>query len=324
MLDKKHLLQQFDKQGFVVVESLLDPQKDLQPLVDDYTALLDRLAEQWYLEGKIPSAFRGLPFGERLAAVIGQATEDLYRHLDITMPHGPITEDTPIHLSEAVFNFLRNPKLLDYVELFVGSEIYCNPIQHVRIKPPEAAIIGNPNQSNLVKTTTWHQDQGVARVEADATEMLTVWIAVTDATLENGCLCVVPGSHKAGLTTHCPIGEHGGLLTIPKQLIEEDIVPLPMQAGSVLFMHRLTKHTSLTNTSDSIRWSFDLRYQPVGQPTGRDEFPGFVARSRQDPESVLNNFDTWKNLWHEARRHLAEHGRPARTNRWSEENPVCA
>lgn len=323
MLDNQELLQQFDEQGFVVVERLLSPQ-DLQPLVEDYEALLDRLAEQWYIEGKIPSAFRDLPFGQRLAAVIGQATEDLYRYLDITMPHGPITEHTPIHLSQPVFDFLRHPRLLDYVELFVGPEIYCNPIQHVRIKPPEAVIINNPNQSNLVKTTTWHQDQGVARVEADETEMLTVWIAVTDATLDNGCLCVVPGSHKAGLTTHCPIGEHGGLLSIPNKLIEENVVPLPMPAGSVLFMHRLTKHTSLTNNSDSIRWSFDLRYQPVGQPTGRDEFPGFVARSRSNPQSELHDFATWRQLWMDARQQLAVHGRPARTNRWSEDNPVCA
>ncbi len=89
-------------------------------------------------------------------------------------------------------------------------------------------------------------------------------------------------------------------------------------------MHRLTKHTSLTNNSDDIRWSFDLRYQPVGQPTGRDEFPGFVARSRSNPHSELHDFDTWKQLWMQARQQLVDHGRPARTNRWSEDNPVCA
>ncbi|MBZ0299359.1 MAG: phytanoyl-CoA dioxygenase family protein [Anaerolineae bacterium] len=324
MLNPSEFRQQFDEHGFVVVERLLDLEEDLQPLVEDYEALLDRLAEEWYIAGKIPSAFRDLPFGQRLAAVISQSDEDLYRHFDISMPHGPIDEHTPIHLSEPVFNFLRNRRLLDQVEMLIGPEIYCNPIQHVRIKPPEAIVVNNPHQSNLVKTTTWHQDQGVARVEADATEMLTVWIAVTDATIENGCLCVVPGSHQTGLTTHCPVGDHGGLLSIPNKLIEENVVPLPMPAGSVLFMHRLTKHTSLTNKSDSIRWSFDLRYQPVGQPTGRDEFPGFVARSRRQPESALTDFGAWQALWADARRYLAEHGRPNRTNRWSEDNPVCA
>ena len=46
-------------------------------------------------------------------------------------------------------------------------------------------------------------------------------------------------------------------------------VPVPMRPGSVLLLHRLTEHSSLSNLSDGIRWSFDLRYQPVGQPTGR-------------------------------------------------------
>lgn len=323
MLNKNQLLEEFNRQGYVVVERLFDPE-DLQPLVNDYTDLLDSMANDWYAAGKIPSAFSDLPFDQRLAVLLGETDEEFYRHFDITLPHGPITEETPMHLSPTVFDFLRHPKLLDYVEMFVGPEIYVNPIQHVRIKPPEAAVIANPNQSNLVKTTTWHQDQGVARVEADATEMLTVWIAVNDATIDNGCLCVVPGSHDRGLTTHCPIGEHGGLLSIPSKMIEENVTPLPMPAGSVLFMHRLTKHTSLANKSNSIRWSFDLRYQPVGQPTGRDEFPGFVARSRRNPDSVQDNFDVWRDEWIATRRHIALNGRPTRANRWSEDNPACA
>jgi phytanoyl-CoA hydroxylase len=324
MPDIHQLKQQFDEQGFVVVERLLDAQTDLQPLVNDYATLLDRLAEEWYAAGRIPSLFSDLPFHQRLAAVISHADEKMYRHFDITLAHGPITEDSPIHLSEPVFNFLRHPRLLDYVEVFIGPEIYCNPIQHVRIKPPEAVIAQNIKPSSLTTTTTWHQDQGVARPEADETEMLTVWIAVTDATLDNGCLCVVPGSHRAGLTTHCPAGEHGGLISIPNKYIEESVLPLPMPAGSVLFMHRLTKHTSLTNKSDTIRWSYDLRYQPVGQPTGRDEFPGFIARSRSNPESVLDSFEAWQKLWLETRSYLAANGRPNRTNRWSEDNPACA
>jgi len=42
--------------------------------------------------------------------------------------------------------------------------------------------------------------------EADETDMLTVWLPVTDATEENGCLCAIPGSHREGLVTHCTTG----------------------------------------------------------------------------------------------------------------------
>ncbi len=54
-------------------------------------------------------------------------------------------------------------------------------------------------------------------------------------------------------------------------------------------MHKHTIHGSPPNVSDRIRWSLDLRSNPIGQPIGRPEFPGFVARSRLDPESELRD-----------------------------------
>ena len=52
-------------------------------------------------------------------------------------------------------------------------------------------------------------------------------------------------------------------------------------------------YSSLPNQSDDIRFRFDLRYSPVGLPTGRDEFPGFVAHSRQHLQSVLTAHRQW-------------------------------
>jgi ectoine hydroxylase-related dioxygenase (phytanoyl-CoA dioxygenase family) len=106
--------------------------------------------------------------------------------------------------------------------------------------------------------------------EVDNTEMLTVWFPVLDATIENGCLAIVPESHKRGLLLHCP-SKPGQTwdLRIPQQIRGQNTLPVPMKRGSVIFLHRLTMHSSLRNLSNGVRWSFDLRYQPVGQPTGR-------------------------------------------------------
>jgi hypothetical protein len=105
----------------------------------------------------------------------------------------------------------------------------------------------------------------VVTADADDTEIITVWFPLTEATRENGCLAVVPRSVEQGLLTHCPSGLG---LHIPTPLFREgDAVPLPMRPGSVLLMHRLTPHCSLRNLSDYVRWSFDLRYNPIGQPT---------------------------------------------------------
>ena len=48
----------------------------------------------------------------------------------------------------------------------------------------------------------WHQDAGVLRPEADHHLLVTVWVPLTTATVENGCLVVLPGSHKHGLRRH--------------------------------------------------------------------------------------------------------------------------
>jgi len=65
------------------------------------------------------------------------------------------------------------------------------------------------------------------------------------------------------------------------------------ECGSALFMHRLTMHSSLRNVSDGVRWIFDLRYQPFGQPTGRDWLPAFVARSREHPSQEIHDWRRW-------------------------------
>ncbi len=65
--------------------------------------------------------------------------------------------------------------------------------------------------------------------------------------------------------------------------------PIPMKRGDVLFLTKYTLHGSLPNTSDEVRWSFDRRCNPIGQPTGREAFPGFVARSRANPDSELHD-----------------------------------
>ena len=134
---------------------------------------------------------------------------------------------------------------------------------------------------------------------------------------------VVPCSHREGLITHCPVEEKG--LTISDVLLPHKApVPLHMSPGSVLLMTSRTVHSSLDNrTDDEVRISFDLRYQPIGQPTGRPVFPGFVARSAACPGLVLKSPATWASLWVDARSRLAEEANPT-FNRWKAGGGVCA
>ena len=314
-------LDQLDEQGYVVVDNVLNPERDLAPVMAEYGDVLDGIARDLHAEGVLASTYADLPFAQRLIQVCDESGQLFTQAFDISLPQKAEGADAPMHTGEAVFNLLVNPRLLDCAESILGPEVLSNPIQHVRMKLPRHAI--HPEGRNgLAGPTPWHQDNGVVVEEADETEMLTVWLALNDATIENSCMNVVPYTHRDDMAVHCP-GVGG--LRIPEKLVDlANAVPLPMQAGSVLFMHRRTMHCSYDNTTqDEVRWSFDLRYQPIGQPTGRPLFPDFVARSRANSESELRDAAMWAQLWGNVRPRLAASSKE-KFNRWSADHPVCA
>ncbi|MGH2532385.1 MAG: phytanoyl-CoA dioxygenase family protein [Thermomicrobiales bacterium] len=313
---------QFEEEGYVVVEDLFDPERVLDPVIAEYEGVLDRLADELYAAGTIASTYNDLPFSDRLCQIYAESGKVHAQYFDFSLPQHGVTHDTPFWTGPAVFNVLRHDGLLDAVESLIGPEIYSNPVQHVRLKPPEHLTPKDPKTGQIqLGATPWHQDNGVVTEDADETEIITVWFPLIDATEEMGCLVVVPRGHRQGLLTHCPSGAG---LHIPDELFDPNQgVPLPMRRGSALFMTRRTLHSSLSNNSNQVRWSFDLRYNPLGQPTGRGAFPGFVARSKAQPDSELRDAGSWTELWREARRALAEGDTP-KFNRWDATAPVCA
>ena len=312
---------QFNDNGYLIVENVLDPIHDLKPVLVAYDGVLDDIAVSLYAEGVIRALYRDLPFCDRLIQVCIESGRNFPQHFDISLPQTGIQHDTPIHVGPAVFKLLTNPRLLDIVEDVCGPEIYSNPVQHIRMKLPQRAI-ATGSTNGLVTKIPWHQDNGVILPEADDATILTVWMPLTAATVANGCLQVVPGSHREELWPHCPTDKG---VAIPEKLLEGvPAVPLPMEPGSVLLMHQRTIHSSLDNTTENeVRLSFDLRYQPTGQPTGRPAFPGFIARSAAHPERVLRDSDLWARSWFDARGRLAEQENPG-FNRWRAGVGVCA
>ncbi|HVC34924.1 MAG TPA: phytanoyl-CoA dioxygenase family protein [Chloroflexota bacterium] len=315
----------FEAQGYLVVEDLIDVAGYLDPMVEEYEELLDRLAQRLFAEGKLSSPHADLPFGKRLTQLYAETGQVHAQYFDFSLPFKNVQPDTRCHFGPAVFDILRNPALLDVAESLIGPEVYSNPVQHVRLKPPERLTPRDPKTGRvMLGATQWHQDASVVVEDADETEMLTVWIPIFDATEENGCLCVVPRNHQVGLLQHCVSGEKGNYL--PDKYFDVDrAIPVPIRRGGALFMHRTTPHCSLSNNSDDVRWSMDLRYNPIGQPTGRPEFPGFVARSRGNPESELRDPVAWEAAWLATRARMAAHPELIGAfYRWKEGAPGCA
>lgn len=265
----------FHENGYLLLEDVLDD-SDLGPVIEEYSDLIATRAEKLHSEGKITSTYEDKPFTERLLYLAAEARE-VTADLDIMRARG-----------EATFNFLKNPKILDLAESFVGSEILCNPIQHIR------SVL--PVKESQQEPIPWHQDAGVCWPDTDPYFMLTVWIPIVDATLENGCLQVLPGSHKYGLFKHA--WNSAGLGVSPEHQ-PPNLTPkeLPIRAGGVILFHNYTLHSARPNESDTVRWSFDLRYHDVYQPTGRPYYPAFLMRSRIRPEACQTDYETWCKRW---------------------------
>ena len=314
-------LKAFETQGYLVVHDVLDD-NDLASVTAEYDALLNDVAARLFREGKIASDYRNLPFDDRYSAIVGECP-DVFPLMDITFPVKQTLEtDPPIHLGQAVLDLLTNEKILDIVESVIGPEIYSNPTQHLRLKPPEN-LLNSSLARGYVGRTMWHQDLAGLLDEALDTDLLTVWIAISDASVEQGCLVAIPGSHRSNggtLTAHCPEDDKNSANRIAgRRLAPGPRVPLPVRRGAVVLLHKLTQHASLPNRSGQLRFAFDLRYQPVGQPTGRPAFPGFVARSRKDPGSALRSLAHWKASWQRSLSsfHAGEYSGPIyETERW--------
>jgi phytanoyl-CoA hydroxylase len=318
----------FQDEGYLVVEDLLDPVADLDPVIAEYETVLDRLAHELAAAGAISSTYANLLFSDRLVEVYRESQKVHAQYFDFSLPQDGVRHDTPFWTGPAVFATIRNERILDAIESLIGPEIYSNPVQHVRLKPPEAVTPKDPKTGMVqLGATPWHQDNGVIRAEADDSEIITVWFPFTDVTVENGCLAVVPYSHRQGLLPHCPANMESptglGVHIKEKHFASEAAVPVPMKRGSALLLTKRTVHNSYSNTSEHVRFSFDLRYNPIGQPTGRGVFPGFIARSKAHPESELHDAAIWTDMWRESRRALAEGEQPS-FNRWDAFSPACA
>ena len=313
MLSKEQI-QQFENEGYLVVENVLE--KDiLESVQTEYHNLLSELYSTWHTKGLVPSD-SSFSFYEKLL-VSYKAGCDWFQPMDISLPGDTIYSDTPFHFGPAVFDMVTSGQLLDMVEDLIGPEITSNPIQHVRLKPPTTNLNADEVRAHIT-ATDWHQDRAVALAEGDSTKMITIWLAISDATVQNGCLQVIPGKPK--MYPHCPKRQ----TAIADGFLDENTaIPLPVKSGGAVIFHPLTPHSSLENKSDRFRWSFDIRFNVTGQPTGRSHFPEFVARSKLNPNSVLKDWEVWRNMWIEAREKLATQPHIP-IHRWTADSPMCA
>ena len=282
---------------------MLDPATALDPIIDEYDNLLNELTSDLFARGELSETYADLDFRLRMTKVYAETGRTFAQYFNLSLPIIDVSEDTPFWTGPAIFNLIKTPDLLDVVQSIIGPEIASNPIQHIRIKPPQELLPEDQQASGLVGSTPWHQDAAVIPPEA-GTELITVWVPINDSPVEMGCLQFMEGGHTSGLIRH-GLGSVDGLALPGNVAADSKVVIVPARRGDILLIHRHCPHASLPNTSDQLRFSLDLRFHPADQPSGRDVMPSFVARSRSDPSRELSDPAAWTRMWQDTRTWLA-------------------
>lgn len=150
---------------------------------------------------------------------------------------------------EVIGKFARWSVLVDMVRQLLRTEAVHFLQDQVLMKPAHHG-----------SEVSWHQDSGYwTSVEpwVDPPAIATCWVAVDDVTEDNGCVLMVPGSHKHGLLEHRP--GRNGLLDV--QGVEFDAAkPVVLARGGVSFHHSCTVHGSGPNRTSHRRRGLALTY----------------------------------------------------------------
>lgn len=168
---------------------------------------------------------------------------------------------------------VSDDRLLDIAETFIGPNIALFA-SHYICKPPRD---GQP--------VLWHQDGSYWPLEP--VEVVTLWLAVDDSLPENGCLRVIPGSHRLPLQQMKPRGDTPNVLGsgMDFSLVDVDrAIDCVLKAGGVEVHHPNIVHGSEANHSDLRRCGLTIRYIPTSTRITTPDWPcSFLLRGQSVP-----------------------------------------
>jgi len=178
------------------------------------------------------------------------------------LPEELVSKVFKLHRDTVFAEFACSDAVLDLVTELVGPQLDCFLSQFI-FKNPGAW--GQP----------WHQDSYYFPFEPPR-PILGVWLAVTEATLENGCLHVLPGSHCEPVHEHVPDRRPGANYGYV-EIVDHDMAaaqPVLMEPGDLLLFDSHLMHRSTDNVSDGIRAAMVFHYAATGTV---ERTPGLVT-----------------------------------------------
>ena len=148
--------------------------------------------------------------------------------------------------------FSKTPSLVDAVRSIAGKQIGLFSKIPFRIDVPR----------EIKELAVWHQDHFYVKGNIS---IVTAWIPMQDTNYLNGCLSVMPGSHKLG-----PVKHDVTVLAkrhFPSAHLDRAIRLVEIEKGDVLFAHSCLLHSGNINLSDAPRYSVQARYTLLGEQT---------------------------------------------------------
>ncbi len=171
------------------------------------------------------------------------------------------------HLNPDLYDIVVNRTLTEHLNDLLGPDVVCHVSQY---------IVKEPGQMRVIP---WHQDASFNPMNA---RCVIVWTAITDATVDNGCMGFIPGSHRLGaLDCNLDKGHE-----VPDAGRYGHKVPMELRAGQAVFFSDLLLHSSQGNrTADRPRAGLTATYASAALvPTlGRKKWA--VLCSGQDPHN---------------------------------------
>ena len=179
----QEIVRSYDRNGYVVVRDIIDD-RDLDPMRNFIKAKVDEYAGEQFAQGKLSSLYEGESFEGRYAAICEEQG---------ISPRGWSLGS----FGREFYDLYNLSGILHVLSLIHGPEISNLGSPALRTKLPGSVVTSYP----------WHQDsQYVDQPEIGKKEkhtghlhLVTVWVPLVEATVENGCCWVIPGSHRWGL-----------------------------------------------------------------------------------------------------------------------------
>jgi len=176
---------------------------------------------------------------------------------------------TKVHtLLKSPFELATLPQALDAVELLIGPNILLYNVTY---------IIKEPNTPSHV---SWHQDLTYWGLSHD--DQVSMWLALSPASEQSGCMRMIPGSHQQGRFEHQTTEDDNNVLLQGQTVFgvnEEKSVNCPLKPGQASFHHGWTLHASMANQSTDRRIGLNVQYiAPHVKQTKHDRDSALLVR----------------------------------------------